>query len=107
MRKQLKELAPGGIDVLWDNVGGKIFNGLLAELALHARVVVCGGISRYELGQMPAGPENYFNLIFKRASMQGFIVLDYMGEYPWARGTHHRNGSARAASNTRKTFSTA
>lgn len=86
VRKQLKELAPGGIDVLWDNVGGKIFNDLLGELALHARVVVCGGISRYELGQMPAGPENYFNLIFKRASMQGFIVLDYMSEYPWARG---------------------
>lgn len=86
VRKQLKELSPGGIDVLWDNVGGKIFNDLLGELALHARVVVCGGISRYELGQMPAGPENYFNLIFKRATMQGFIVLDYQSEYPWARG---------------------
>ena len=85
VRKQLKEMSPGGIDVLWDNVGGKIFNDLLGELALHARVVVCGGISRYELGQMPAGPENYFNLIFKRASMQGFIVLDYQSEYPWAR----------------------
>ncbi|MDE2462992.1 MAG: NADP-dependent oxidoreductase [Alphaproteobacteria bacterium] len=86
VRNQIKSLAPGGIDVLWDNVGGKIFNSLLGELALHARVVVCGGISRYELGQMPAGPENYFNLIFKRASMQGFIVLDYVNEYPWARG---------------------
>lgn len=86
VRNQIKALAPGGIDVLWDNVGGKIFNSLLGELALHARVVVCGGISRYELGQMPAGPENYFNLIFKRASMQGFIVLDYVNEYPWARG---------------------
>lgn len=85
VRAEIKKLAPGGIDVLWDNVGGKIFNALLGELALHARVVVCGGISRYELGQMPAGPENYFNLIFKRASMQGFIVLDYMNDYPWAR----------------------
>ncbi len=35
---------------------------------------------------MPAGPENYFNLIFKRAKMEGFIVLDYQGEYAWARG---------------------
>ena len=85
VRRQLRNLAPGGIDVLWDNVGGKIFNDLLGELAMHARVVVCGGISRYELGQMPAGPENYFNLIFKRAKMEGFIVLDYMNEYPWAR----------------------
>ncbi|HWA63321.1 MAG TPA: NADP-dependent oxidoreductase [Caulobacteraceae bacterium] len=85
VRRQVRELAPGGIDVLWDNVGGKIFNDLLGEIALHARVVVCGGISRYELGDMPAGPENYFNLIFKRGHMEGFIVLDYMAEYPWAR----------------------
>lgn len=85
VRQQIKDLAPNGIDVLWDNVGGAVFNDLLSQLALHARVVVCGGISRYELGQMPAGPENYFNLIFKRASMEGFIVLDYMAEYPWAR----------------------
>ncbi len=85
VRKQVKALAPGGIDVVWDNVGGKILNDLLGLIALHARVVVCGGISRYETGQMPAGPENYFNLIFKRAHMEGFIVLDHAAEFPWAR----------------------
>jgi NADPH-dependent curcumin reductase CurA len=85
VRQQVKALAPDGIDVLWDNVGGPVFNDLLSQIALHARVVVCGGISRYELGQMPAGPENYFNLIFKRASMDGFIVTDWAGEFPWAR----------------------
>lgn len=85
VRAQVRQHAPGGIDVLWDNVGGPVFNDLLGELAMHARVVVCGGISRYELGQMPAGPENYFNLIFKRAKMEGFILTDFMGEAPWAR----------------------
>jgi NADPH-dependent curcumin reductase CurA len=85
VRQQLKALAPKGIDVLWDNVGGVVFNDLLSQLALHARVVVCGGISRYELGQMPAGPENYFNLIFQRATMEGFIVLDWASQFPWAR----------------------
>ena len=85
VRDQIKTHAPDGIDVLWDNVGGKLFNTLLGHIALHARVVVCGGISRYELGQMPGGPENYFNLIFKRATMSGFIVLDWTGEFPWAR----------------------
>ncbi len=84
IRGQMAEHAPGGIDVLWDNVGGKLFNGMLANLAMHARVVVCGGISRYEVGKMPTGPENYFNLIFKRASMEGFIVIDHIPEYPWA-----------------------
>lgn len=90
VRRRIRNFAPDGIDVLWDNVGGPIFNDLLGELALHARVVVCGGISRYETGQMPAGPENYFNLIFKRASMEGFIVLDYMAEYPWAKARMKR-----------------
>jgi NADPH-dependent curcumin reductase CurA len=85
VRAQVKQLAPHGIDVLWDNVGGKILNGLLGEIAMHARVVICGGISRYETGQMPAGPENYFNLVFKRATMSGFILTDWASEFPWAR----------------------
>ncbi len=85
IRKQIKDLAPGGIDVLWDNVGGAQLDDLLSQLGMHARVVICGGISRYETGQLPAGPQNYFNLIFKRATMEGFIVLDYTGEYPLAR----------------------
>jgi NADPH-dependent curcumin reductase CurA len=85
VRQQLKALAPDGIDVLWDNVGGKLLDDLLSQIAMHARVVICGGISRYEQGTLPAGPQNYFNLIFKRAHMEGFIVLDYMSEYPMAR----------------------
>ncbi|MBI1186016.1 MAG: zinc-binding dehydrogenase [Alphaproteobacteria bacterium] len=85
LRAKIKELAPGGVDVIYDNVGGTILNDMLACMAMHARVVICGGISRYETGQLPAGPENYFNLIFMRATMEGFIVLDYMNEYPKAR----------------------
>jgi NADPH-dependent curcumin reductase CurA len=85
VRDQIKDVIPEGIDVLWDNVGGAMFNTLLGKLALHARVVVCGGISRYELGKMPSGPQNYFNLIFQRAHMEGFIVLDYASEFAWAR----------------------
>ena len=81
----MREHAKGGIDVLWDNVGGPILNDLMGEIAMHARVVICGGISRYQLGQMPAGPENYFNLVFKRATMEGFILTDFIGEFPWAR----------------------
>ncbi|MEO0981283.1 MAG: NADP-dependent oxidoreductase [Pseudomonadota bacterium] len=85
VKDRLKDLCPGQVNVFFDNVGGDILNYSLANLAMHARVVICGGISRYERGQMPAGPENYFNLIFMRASMSGFIVLDYIPEYPEAR----------------------
>jgi NADPH-dependent curcumin reductase CurA len=82
VRARLKELAPDGIDVVFDNVGGPILNDMLALIATHARVVICGGISRYQVGKMPAGPENYFNLVFRRATMRGFIVLDWMSEFP-------------------------
>jgi NADPH-dependent curcumin reductase CurA len=82
VRARLKELAPSGIDVIFDNVGGKILNDMLGEIATAARVVICGGISRYETGTLPAGPENYFNLVFRRARMAGFIVIDWMSEFP-------------------------
>lgn len=85
VRPQVKEHAPSGIDVLWDNVGGPLLNDLLGEIAMHARVVICGGISRYQTGRMPAGPENYFNLVFKRGTMEGFILTDFQSDFAWGR----------------------
>ncbi|MEE4339490.1 NADP-dependent oxidoreductase [Erythrobacter sp.] len=82
VKEQIKEHCPRGVDVIYDNVGGTILNDMLGQIATGARVVICGGISRYETGQLPAGPENYFNLVFRRASMAGFIVLDWAGEFP-------------------------
>lgn len=82
VRDRLKALCPRGIDVVFDNVGGRILNDMLGEIATGARVVICGGISRYETGTMPAGPQNYFNLVFRRATMRGFIVLDWAAEFP-------------------------
>jgi len=85
LRAQVKAAAPDGIDVLWDNVGGRVFNDVLGEIAMHARVVTCGNISRHEPGATPSGPANYFNLIFRRARMEGFIVSDWADEFAWAR----------------------
>lgn len=84
VRSKLRELCPQGIDVIYDNVGGDILNDMLGHIAMNARVIICGGISRYELGRMPKGPENYFNLVFRRASMTGFILTDFQGEFPEA-----------------------
>jgi len=81
---RLSALAPDGIDVYFDNVGGEILDLALARLANYARVVLCGGISRsLQTGPIP-GPANYFNLVFRRAKMQGFIVLDYAARFPEA-----------------------
>lgn len=83
--EQVRAAAPDGIDVLWDNVGGQQLDDLLAQISLYARVVVCGGIARYEAEVLPPGPTNYFNLIFKRATMHGLLVVDYASEFPSAR----------------------
>lgn len=78
---ELARLAPDGADVVWDNIGGVMLNDVLAHLALHARVVICGGISRSKTGGMPVGPSNYFNLVFKRATMSGILLNDYESEF--------------------------
>ena len=77
VRKRLRELCPDGVDVFWDNVGGTTLEAGLANLAMHARVVLCGAIANYN-AEAPAGPRNYMNLLVKRARMEGFVVFDYM-----------------------------
>jgi len=74
--KRLGELCPKGIDVLFENVGGEIFEASLDHLALRARIALCGGISQYNEAA-PKGPRNFMNLVVQRAHLEGFIVLDY------------------------------
>lgn len=88
--EQLGAHLPGGADVVFDNVGGRILDAMLGHVATGARVVICGGISRNETGGLPQGPSNYFNLVFRRASMSGFIVLDWAAEFPLIRARLER-----------------
>ncbi len=78
---ELDRLCPNGIDIYFDNVGGDILDFCLARIAMNARVVLCGGISGYNTTGGFQGPRNYFNLIFRRARMEGFIVIDYADRY--------------------------
>jgi hypothetical protein len=73
----LRELCPKGIDVYFDNVGGDILDACLAQLAMHARVVICGAISQYNSTERVKGPSNYMMLLVMRARMEGFLVMDY------------------------------
>jgi NADPH-dependent curcumin reductase CurA len=75
---------PDGINIYFDNVGGEILDLCLARIAMNARVVLCGGISRYNASGPLPGPANYFNLVFRRARMEGFIVIDYAAQFPKA-----------------------
>jgi len=82
--KSLRALCPGGIDLYYDNVGGEILDICLAQMALRGRIVMCGAISVYNETTRPPGPRNIFNLIVKRARMEGFLVLDYLDRFPEA-----------------------
>ena len=82
--RALRAACPKGIDLYYDNVGGPILDTCLAQLALHGRVVMCGAISVYTATERPPGPKNLFNLIIKRARMEGFLLLDYLDRFPEA-----------------------
>lgn len=87
---RLRELCPDGIHIFFDNVGGEILDAVLAQIAMKARIVLCGGISRYNDEELQPGPTNYFNLILQRARMEGFILVDY---YPrFAEGVQELSG---------------
>jgi NADPH-dependent curcumin reductase len=74
--KRLSKLCPRGLDVFFDNVGGEILESALANLAWHARIILCGSISNYN-ADVPHGPRNYMNLLVRRSRMEGFVVFDY------------------------------
>jgi NADPH-dependent curcumin reductase CurA len=75
---RLKQLCPDGIDVYYDNVGGRILEAALANIALHGRIVICGAISGYNSPSGPPAPRNYLKLLTMRARMEGFVVIDFM-----------------------------
>jgi NADPH-dependent curcumin reductase CurA len=84
VRRQLREHAPEGVDVYFDNVGGSVLDDVLACLARGARIVISGAVSQYNATQPPSGPANYMQLLVKRASMTGFVIFDYAQRYPEA-----------------------
>lgn len=76
--KALKQHCPNGIDVYFENVGGKILDAVMAQMNLRARISVCGLISQYNATEPVPGPYNFAAILSKRARIEGFIVLDYM-----------------------------
>ena len=82
--EELKSACPDGIDVYFENVGGKVFDAVLPLLNDFARIPVCGIISAYNATELPAGPNLIpslmRNILVKRLTFRGFIVWDFASQ---------------------------
>ena len=82
--EQLAQACGAGIDIYFENVGGKVFDAVLPLLNPKARVPVCGLIAQYNAHEAPPGPDRMpllqRTLLTKRVRMQGFIVFDDYGD---------------------------
>ena len=75
--EKLKAACPDGIDVYFDNVGGDVLAAAMANLAMGARVVLCGMMSGYNnTGPPPPGP-SLIPLVMARATVRGLVVYDH------------------------------
>ncbi len=81
---RLKELAPDGIDVFFDNVGGDILTIAIDNIRERGRVVICGAISQYNDQKNVQGPSSYLKLAERYARMEGFTVLHFTAQFPEA-----------------------
>lgn len=81
LRALLKSACPTGIDVYFDNVGGSTLTAALANLALHARVVLCGIIEAYGMDTPPPGPF-LGPVVGARATLEGLVVFDHLHRLP-------------------------
>ncbi|MDQ3578226.1 MAG: NADP-dependent oxidoreductase [Actinomycetota bacterium] len=79
---QLTEVAPDGIDVYVDSVGGDHLRAALSALRTHGRVALVGAISQYNATEPVPGPDNLFLAVGKQLSLRGMIVTSYFHLYP-------------------------
>ena len=77
----LHEMCPDGIDLYFDNVGGALSDAVFRLLRPHARIVVCGQISQYNLDQPENGPRLLAHLLIKQARAEGFLVFQFQERY--------------------------
>lgn len=91
----LAEAAPDGVDVYYDNTGGPVSDAVMEQLTVGARVVIVGTMAIPSSTPPPQGPRYNRALLVKRASMQGFLVLDHfhrLGEAVEKLGGWYREG---------------
>ncbi|HLG08610.1 MAG TPA: NADP-dependent oxidoreductase [Gaiellaceae bacterium] len=81
VRNGLAEVAPEGIDVCFDNVGGDHLEAAIGAMRNHGRIVACGSMSRYGDTE-PVAPRNLFMIVTKRLRVEGFLISDHVDRFP-------------------------
>ncbi|KAF2298315.1 hypothetical protein GH714_021811 [Hevea brasiliensis] len=76
----LKRYFPDGIDIYFENVGGKMLDAVLLNMRVHGRIAACGMVSQYNL-EKPEDVCNLMSIVYKRVSIKGFVVFDYYHLY--------------------------
>lgn len=84
MKAAIKEAAPNGVDIYFDNVGGPISDAVLFNINQFARIIICGAISVYNKTELPMAVAVQPFLVKNSALMQGFIVSNYAEKFPVA-----------------------
>ena len=86
LAERLAEACPGGVDVYFENVGGRVLDAVLPLLNLHARVPVCGLIAQYNMDRLPEGrdtrPVLLSTILARRLTVQGYIISDHWDGFP-------------------------
>lgn len=81
MAAAMKEACPNGIDCYFDNVGGPMTDAAFENMALGARVAICGQIAQYNDTEQAMGPRNLRHFLVKRATLRGLLVHDWRDQY--------------------------
>ena len=82
LEAELRKHCPNGLDIYFENVGGRHLQAALAVMNMHGRIPLCGMISQYNDIEPTPGPTNLSAAIGKRIRLQGFIVTDFMERNP-------------------------
>ncbi len=77
LRRSLRTAAPDGIDVYFDNVGGRHLETAIGAMHPHGRIALCGAISMYNAQETPAAPRNLALSTGKRLTLRGFLAGDF------------------------------
>jgi len=78
------ELAPDGVDIYFDNVGGPVLNAMLLAMKVQGRIVCCGMISDYNRTENPNPITNLWEVVARQLTMQGFLLFTYHDKVPAA-----------------------